>query len=256
MSTVSENTQLWLNRFSLTMAAKLTLCAFFIQAWLVVLHFRLAGHDSLNVRVVGRAFDLTREATIPNAFSALLALAAGVAAGVLAGLFRRDNTSKARWMGWLGVMIVFLYIAADDASSLHERINAVVSLEFIAAINYPSYPWHVVLFPCFALAIAVSLWLVRADITRDLSQKLALIGALLCFAISQGFDFIEGWETMNRNPNDPISAQLLQMIVVEEVLEMIGTSLFLYVFLIAILTEFNKRRTLWVRKPEPLPESL
>lgn len=222
-------------RASLSAPAKLTLCAFFIQAWLIILHFRLADHATANVRVVGQAFDLLRESSIPSAFGAFQAVFACVTAGLIAGKVRKNDCSRTRWIGWIGVMAVFFVIAADDAAAIHERVNAIVSLDLIESLQYPSYPWHIVFVPFFAVALLVPLWIVRADLMITLSQSVSLGIALLCFALSQSFDFAEGWEMMNRAHGDPISAQLIQMMLAEEVLEMIGTTLFVYVFLTTLL---------------------
>ena len=219
---------------SLSTEAKLSLCAVFIQAWLVLLHFRLAGHDSANVRVVGQAFDLMRESTIPSAFAALQALFASVIAGAMAGKVRHMDT-KRRWIGWLSLMAVFFIIAADDAGAIHERINAIVSLQLVESLHYPSYPWHVVLVPFFAIALLVPLWAIRSDLAIKPSQQVALGMALVCYALALAFDFAEGWEMMTRVQGDPIPAQLVQMMVAEEILEMIGTTLFVYVFLTTLL---------------------
>lgn len=219
----------------LTFPAKLALCAFFIQAWLLLLHFRLAGHAMANVRVVGQSFDLMRESSIPSAFAAFQAVVAGIIAGLNASKARRHGCSRTRWLGWLALMTIFIVIAADDAAAIHERVNAIVSLDFIESLQYPSYPWHVVLVPFFAVAVHVPLWVVRADLVHTLSQKVSSGMALLCFALSQGFDFTEGWEMMTRAQGDPIPTQLVQMMLTEEVMEMIGTTLFVYVFLTTLL---------------------
>ncbi len=215
--------------------AKLIICALFIQAWLVILHFRLAGHATANVRVIGQAFDLMRESSIPTAFAALQAMIACVIAGIIARVARKNGSTKRRWLGWLGVMAIFLIIAADDAAAIHERVNAIVSLELIERLQYPSYPWHVIFVPFFVVALLVTLWTVRADLTLTLAQKISLVVALLCFALSQSFDFAEGWEMMTRTLGDPIPTQLTQMMLVEEIMEMIGTTLFIYVFLTTLL---------------------
>ena len=220
----------------LDIAGKLTVCALFIQLWLIVLHMRLAGHDTAEVRVVGLAFDLTRESSIPTAFAVVQALAAAIIAGIIGCCFRQLTIPRIRWMGWFAVMSIFLLIAADDAAAIHEKINSIVSLEIIEGFGYPSYPWHVVMFPCFAVGLVGALWLVRKDIWKSCSQKIGLGLALLCYAASQILDFAEGWEVMQANGK----SLPLHMMAVEEVLEMMGTTCFCYVFLSSLLYHLPK----------------
>ncbi len=81
--------------------------------------------------------------------------------------------------------------------------------------------------PWFAVALLACLVCLFRDFEPRL--KFTVLAALACYAISQGLDFVEGWEFLSRQPDAPPPASL--PMVVEECLEMIGTTLFCLAFL-------------------------
>jgi hypothetical protein len=77
-----------------------------------------AGHDSLYGLVP--LFDLDREANVPTFFSALLLFGASVLLAVIAHLKRADSAPFATHWGALAA--IFLFLAFDEASSIHELL--------------------------------------------------------------------------------------------------------------------------------------
>ena len=218
-----------LSQVALSLPAKLSLCALFIQGWLVLLHLRLTHHDSPNVRVMGQAFDLTAESSLPNALSSMLALAVAVVAGLIASRYRRVPEIKGRvWVGWLLMMATFLIMAIDDSAGLHERLNAVVSLDITQVVGYPSHPWHIFSVPVLAAMVFTSLGLLHRQFPTDVPGRVAVVLGLLSYAAAYALDFAEGWEIMTKAADQPLSQTAHQWMFAEEIIEMFGITFFFY----------------------------
>ncbi len=216
----------------------LLICTLFIQVWLVVLHLRLAGHDDPKVQIVGQAFSLTREASIPNMFNSIQALAAAFFAGCLAAVSRKFRSRKGMF-SWGLLMVIFSVIAIDDGAAIHERLNSVASVHIAESIGYPSYPWHLIVAPWLAIPLLIGIWLaIREASSRGVTTLLVL--AVLCFGSAQLLDFLEGWEVMSRVDPAKVAPILEPAMIVEELLELVGTALFAYAFLSILV---NRLRT-------------
>lgn len=234
----------------------------FLQLWLVLLHLRLAQHPDLDVKVVGGAFDLTREATIPSTFSSLLAFFVAAIAGYAGALCRAEPKRRKERAAWWLLSLTFLAVGIDDGAALHERFNAVISLSFVEQVGYPSYPWHLVVAPWFAVGILLGTTLLVVSGRLQGLQILVWTSAVTCFGLAGALDFVEGWEILSRAPNTPIPEKLGFTMLAEECLEMLGTALFAYGALHAagaLAVATGKEHAFWslerVATPKPSPEN-
>ncbi len=208
----------------------LLLLCLFIQAWLVFLHMRLADHENPGVTVLGQAFDVTRESSVPTSWAFLQAVGVAVTAAWVAILLRVQGVTLGRRIGWIGAAFLFGAIAIDDAAALHERFGSITSLDLMRDLGYPSYPWHVTVAPFLGLGLLTILALVWRDIASVPRGRILILLALGCFGFSQGIDFVEGIERMSSLPTEALSKALPPWMMIEETLEMVGTALILYVF--------------------------
>ena len=100
---------------------------------------------------------------------------------------------------------------------------------------FPSYPWQLVVGPFFAaMGVYIVIFLFRELPTPRLKELVAL--AIGLFIIAIAMDFVEGMEDepLDRLA-DTLSVDAGRLVhfskSVEEFLEMLGTSMFLFVFL-------------------------
>ncbi len=211
-------------------ARDLLIACLFVEAWLVFLHFQLALHTTPTVRALGQAFDITRESSIATYWACLLTLSTGLVCFIVASIQRQTGTSKLGYRGWIFAGIVFVCLSIDDAIAFHERIGAITSLELMHSMNYPSYPWHVSVAPIIVLCLLSASFVIWRDIRKIGGLTAILLLALGCFAVAFGLDFMAGIEEMAAMETGAANSPGLPILmVIEELLEMIGATLILYV---------------------------
>jgi hypothetical protein len=156
--------------------------------------------------MIRRLFNITREDALASWFGVTLTSLVALTVWLTYAVVRNRTTSRRRRAGWLILALLFTYMAVDDGTEIHERLGsaykAIYQPEQLDKVdsegekvrglkNYPSYPWHLLFVPFFAvgaLFMLVFLW-------REMEDRLALamIGAaILLFAAAVGLDFIEG----------------------------------------------------------------
>jgi hypothetical protein len=189
-------------------------------------------------RDVRRIFNIAREHSLPTWFASVQAQLLGVTVLLIAAVQSR-SVSRFKTLVWVLIGLLFVWIGIDDAAEIHERLGG--ALERMAhggavgelLLQNPSYAWHGLIAPLYALCglgIAVFLWspFWRLKLTRY------LILGLGCWAVAQGMDFVEGLDSV-----DTVYDRVQEWLggetrryavthtfkVVEEVLEMLGTTL-------------------------------
>jgi len=211
-------------------ARDLLIACLFVEAWLVFLHFQLALHATPTVRALGQAFDMRREASIATYWSCLLTLGIGLVCFCVTVIQRRNGSAKLSCRGWAYAGIVFVCLSVDDAIAFHEKIGAITSLELMHSLNYPSYPWHVSVAPIITFCLLSAAFVIWRDVRRIEGLTAILLLALGCFAIALGLDFMEGIEEMAAMETGAANSPVLPFLMVaEELLEMVGATLILYV---------------------------
>ncbi len=221
-----------LSTYSKNRARDLLIACLFVEAWLVFLHFQLALHATPTVRALGQAFNLTRESSIATYWSCLLTLATGVVCFVVANLLRQSGASKFRHRAWIFSGIVFVCLSIDDAVALHEKIGAITSLELTHALNYPSYAWHISVAPVIVVALILAALVIWREIRDNTGLTITLLLSLGCFTLALGLDFMGGIEEMAAIESGGAAAasqSLPILMVIEEVLEMAGMTIMLFV---------------------------
>lgn len=132
---------------------------------------------------------------------------AGLTAGLIYLVVKRDQ--RPRWVifGWLLLTVFFLYLAMNDGAEFHERMGSAfkkfhedeVEYQEPAALGakalkfFPSYSWQVVFMPFFGtmgLFIIFFLWKEFNDRKSRVMVGLGL--GLLVMGLL--FDFVEGLE--------------------------------------------------------------
>jgi hypothetical protein len=203
----------------------------------------LVGQAPHVMRSMRKLCDMAGESSMANWISSaqtLLVAAVAWLAGVRA---RVEGASRPRRAAWAAIAGFFLFMALDDGSMLHERLGTLFErqLEQGGALgccgwlqhSLGSYHWIALLGPLFAamgIFMLVFLW-------RELGSRQARVTLLLalgCLAVAVGLDYLEGTETgyigvmrLLHWDADPVKHYSR---VLEELIELFGTTLFLVTF--------------------------
>jgi len=219
-----ETIHLSVRNFPLKLAA---VAGFFVlvNAFLYLIEFAPSFQGmqkalSLEVRqTLFDTFNLEVESAIPTFFSIILLLIVAALLYIIA--VQRGSTDP----GWMGLAIVFLFLAIDEASSLHELLFDVVT-----ASGQPSgilhYAWYIPVIPALAVfgLIYLRFWLRLPTFEKIffiISAIIYLVGVIGMEAVSGWFDELQGVNSLAYN---------LAMLV-EEMMEMGGMILFIFTLL-------------------------
>jgi hypothetical protein len=154
--------------------------------------------------VVGRQFDLDAEFEIPAYVSSLLLVAAAV-------LCWASGTTPAR----IALSAFFLFMAADELLSFHERLEALTGLD-----------WQTIYIPVVIVG-GVAWWAAMRELPWRLSRALLLAGAMAWLAAG----VLENVQWRN---GDIKVAAYAELMVAEETLEMLGSLCFGLAFAAAL----------------------
>jgi hypothetical protein len=201
-------------------------------------------------------FNLARENSLPNWFSATQTLMAAITAWLVLLVVRARAGSTAVRRGWLILALFFSYMAVDDGSRIHEQVGRA----FRALLEggggsgllqqFPSYAWQVFFVPLFGAAgLFTVVFLVRHS--RGPGTRAIVLLAVGLLGLAVGLDFLEGLD--REHPWNPYTylannfdLELDSRImfrhsayfitrhfskVIEEILEMFATTLLWSVFL-------------------------
>lgn len=186
------------------------------------------GHERLLGFV--RQFDLNGEANISTYFATLFLLSASLLLGVIA---RRVWKKKAayRWH-WTILALIFAYLSVDEFAQIHESLNEPMRTLLDTNGMLPN-AW---VFPAMGL---VALFIAAyARFFWHLSDRWKLLFATagaIYVGGALGAEIVSGW-VWTQQEGATFTYELIATI--EEVLEMIGISLFVYA-LLAYLQEQN-----------------
>lgn len=196
--------------------------------------------DVLDERGIRRIWNIAREQSLPTWFSSIQAQLLGVTVFLIA-ITQSPVVSRLHTMIWVLIGLFFLWIGIDDFAEIHEKLGG--ALERLASdgekgvitevlMQNPSYSWHTFIAPFFAvcgLGILGFLWMAfwRLKLVRY------LILGFGCWGVAQSLDFIEGLDTAELFYSwfqQTLSIESYYgathfFKVVEEVLEMLGTTL-------------------------------
>lgn len=179
--------------------------------------------------IIRRSFNIGTEESLGTWVSTSLALFAGLVAAALAARFYQSAVRKSSF-GWTIVALFFIYISFDDAAKFHERLGTAFRVKFEILTDseiiswFPSWGWQLFVAPFFVAMGIYLCWFFWGAVSARLRVWVIFAFALLAAAV--GLDFVEG--TMNR---EGIDTYIHLMRLTEELLEMFGTTAFLYVFL-------------------------
>ena len=188
-----------------------------------------------------RLFNIAREDGLATWFASTQFLACALFAWIISSIQADKENKPMRSNFWTYIAIGFVYLSADDAAEIHERLGS--AFKFYAknsewAANlleiYPSYPWQIVVGPIF-LAAGIYAFYFLWKAFSDAKLRKYLIIAAICTFFAVCFDFIEGIDDLDKQLQAFFNADSYTVShfskSIEEFLEMVGISIVLASFL-------------------------
>ncbi len=177
-------------------------------------------------------FDFDIEGNIPTLYSSVAIL---FCAALLAIIARSNWKKRDQWrMYWLGLAVMFLFLAVDEGVALHEYLSNIFE-EFMEAEGLLYFLWVV---PYGIATVIVGLIYLRFVLHLPQSTKRLFIAAGLIFLTGAvGIEMLSAQE-VDRHSTYTITYCLLY--TVEEVFEMLGIVLFIYALLSYIVQELGR----------------
>ncbi|MEE9578100.1 MAG: hypothetical protein V3W24_00875 [Gemmatimonadota bacterium] len=191
-----------------------------------------AGHG--NVYGLVPLFNVELEDNFPSSFSALMLLFAGLLLGIIA-VFKK--TAQASYSShWAILAFGFLYLAVDEATSIHELLHRPTSEllgDYASGIFY--YAWVI---PGIAFVLLFALTFVKFLLHLHLRTRwLFLVGAILFVGGAIGIEAIGGrYNALHGSDNLTYN----MIATLEESLEMAGVIVFIFALLEYIETNYKE----------------
>jgi len=209
----------------------------------------------IDIGAIRRLSNIAREDGFATWFQTTQTLLAGLTLFVIFLVQKGRGARRRVLVGWLVLALFFTWMAADDASQIHERLGSTfkAAVERSADVGedqpatgaagkvldfFPSYPWQLVIMPLFALMglfLLNFLW----DQLDDRRARIKLLVAISCLVVALALDFIEGMDPGNRfniysiiKEHTALGEKFVDHFSksLEEFLEMLGMTLFLSIF--------------------------
>ena len=169
-------------------------------------------------------FALDEEGNIPTWYSSSILL---ICAGLLAIISIASRGSVYR-LQWAVLSLVFLYLSADEAIMIHEKVNLAVGVLFPLDEFLP-YAWIIVYAP-----LVLIFGLAYLKFVRDLSsetKRLFVVAGVLYVTGALGMEAIGGAYATLYGGSDVVYSLITHF---EETLEMLGVVVFFYALLLYI----------------------
>jgi len=168
-------------------------------------------------------FSMDHERSVPTMFSSVLLL---IAATVLMLIAKAERIEKRSARPWFALAGIFLFLSVDEFASIHERlISPTRDLLNASGLFYSAWviPYGVLL-----LVFVLSFRGFLNRLSTTVRSLILLAGALYVFG-AIGFESLGGWhfETVEKR-----TVEYAVLYTCEEVLEMVGVSIFLYSLLV------------------------
>jgi len=200
-----------------------------LHCTLLTLYFLFPEH---NIRVVSDYFDFGIEGNVPTFYSAVALLCC---AGVLALIARRRwHTAGGHRGYWLGLAMIFVYLALDEATAIHEWASDIMD-NFMTGEGLLYYLWVV---PYGAVLCGIALaYLPFVRALRAATRRRVIGAGAIYVTGALGFEMIGASAADRYGSTDTVTYTVLYTI--EETLEMVGIVLFLHALLRELAAQTN-----------------
>lgn len=145
----------------------------------------------IDIGPIRRLFNITREDGLATWFMVVQTFLAGLVLGMIALVQRSRSAGRNNWLSWGFLSGFFIYMSADDAAEIHERIGSTFKELIQTQDLFPSYEWQLVALPLLAGAGLFMMLFLLTEF-RDRNSRLILFSAAGIMAIAVLLDFFEG----------------------------------------------------------------
>lgn len=219
----------------------------FLQFLLVFLDYFFNYLDIWEIKQIRRIFNIAREVSLSTWFSCLQLFFIGLIMWLIYFLKKDAKTAGWKRLGWAAIGTFFIFLSIDDSAKVHERLGHVFKYSYLESLSqngsffastllntFPSWGWQILVAPVYALIgflIVIFIW---HELDNRLN-KLFFLMALCIFAVAIGIDYIEGlegaYDVIKKSTGFKMYTITHYSKVIEEFLEMLGSSIIIYVCL-------------------------
>lgn len=192
--------------------------------------------------VLQQQFDLDNEINVPTWFSSTLFLASAFLAGFIAVV---DSQNRSRCRHWVGLAAIFVVLSMVETASLHETVNSTLR----DAFGFGGVRYFVWLVPGVVVLVIVGFMYVGFVWRLPRRTRRIVIVASITFLIGGvGMEMV-GRAWADARGVEKVGYDLITLL--EEVLELVGVSLFIY----GLMLHIESFSPLWLIQ-DPKPESV
>ncbi len=177
-------------------------------------------------------FNFDTEANIPTIYSALAMLFASV---LLLYICAKQRSQHQPWVAWLGLGLIFIYLAIDEAVSIHEHAGLPFE-QFVDASGLLFFTW-VIPYGIALLLLTLTYWKFVMALPRQITI-LFITAAVVFITGAVGFELLGGRQYEAYGEDNIVYAILYTC---EESLEMLGVAIFIYALLLYIARRINDK---------------
>ena len=218
----------------------------------------------IDIGPMRRLFNITREDGLATWFMVIQTFLAGLVLWLTALVQRNRSVSKSNWLSWGFLSGFFIYMSADDAAEIHERVGSTfkellqtnaqeTSSTLLVQMQgqFPSYDWQLVALPLLAGAGLFMMLFLLTEF-KNRKSRVILLSAVGIMAITVLLDFFEGLDqghAWNLHGWIRESLTLSEYTVrhfskaIEEFLEMCSISLLLMLFIAHLIDRVTPQLT-------------
>jgi hypothetical protein len=177
-------------------------------------------------------FDVMQEGNVPSWYSGALLFTAGVLLGLI-GADKYAQRDRFR-SHWIGLSILFMLFSLDEIAYLHEGVNNFLSQ---SSFGFLRIGWVI---PAAVFVFIIGLWYVPFILNLPSeTRRLTIISAVLFLLGALGLEVLDNFLLAD---NDVMSPIVLASNHLQDLLEMIGVSLFIYTLLSYIRSHMSPLR--------------
>jgi len=194
-----------------------------------------------------RLFNFDNEKNIPTLYSSIALI---LTAGLLSLIAYTHKKSNHPYVAWVGLAIIFLFLAIDETASIHENLISPVR-ETLHTSGVLYFAW-VIPYGLALIIFVISYFKFLTQLPKRFMRLFILSGSTFVTG-AIGFELLGGRQAEIYGRSDPTYALYYTC---EEFLEMLGVIIFIYTLLTYIIEQFNilsinviKTQRLWTESP-------
>lgn len=187
--------------------------------------------ESDTVNTLFAFFDLNTEANVPTFFSSFLLLFASVLLFVIAWQMNQSRSTVQNVKYWRFLGFCFLFLAVDEAVEFHEWLGLMTKV--VLAYNFTGIFYYAWIIP-YLLLLLIGFLFIRNFLfgLPPRTRNLFILSAVLFVGGAIGLEMLEArHDDTHPTFGSPQTLYFAFLYSIEEVLEMIGVTLFIYALL-------------------------